>query len=95
VDLISEQLLAMLRCPETRTPLKLAASPLVATLNARVARRELKNRAGDILERPLDGGLLRQDGAVLYPIIDRIPVLLVDEAILLEQLPPAERPAAS
>jgi uncharacterized protein YbaR (Trm112 family) len=95
VDLISPELLAMVRCPETRAALKLAASPLIAALNARVARRELKNRAGDIVERPLDGGLLRQDAAVLYPIIDRIPVLLVDEAIPLEQLPPAERPASS
>ena len=95
MSLISEELLAMLVCPETRAPLKLATSPLVAALNARVARRELKNRAGDIVERPLDGGLLRQDGAVLYPIIDRIPVLLVDEAIPLEQLPTSERPAGS
>lgn len=93
MNLISDELLAMLVCPETRAPLKLAASPLVAALNARVARHELKNRAGDIVERPLDGGLLRQDGVVVYPIIDRIPVLLVDEAILLEQLPPGERPA--
>ena len=93
--MISEQLLAMVRCPETRAPLKLAAAPLIAALNARVERRELKNRAGDLVERPLDGGLLRQDNAVLYPIIDRIPVLLVDEAILLEQLPPAERPTGS
>jgi uncharacterized protein YbaR (Trm112 family) len=93
VNLISEELLAMLVCPEKRTPLKLAASPLIAALNTRVARRELKNRAGDVVERPLDGGLLRQDGVVLYPIIDRIPVLLVDEAIPLEQLPTSDRPA--
>ena len=49
--------------------------------------------------RPLKRGVafwaMRQDGAVLYPIIDRIPVLLVDEAIPLEQLPTAERPAGS
>jgi uncharacterized protein YbaR (Trm112 family) len=95
VNLISDELLAMLVCPETRTPLKLAPAPLVAALNARVARQELKNRAGDVIEQQLDGGLLRQDGVVVYPIIDRIPVLLVDEAIPLEQLPPGERPAAS
>jgi uncharacterized protein YbaR (Trm112 family) len=38
-----------------------------------------------VLETPLDGGLVRADGQVLYPIIDRIPVLLVDEGILLAQ----------
>ncbi len=85
----------MLVCPETRTPLKLASGQLVAALNARVSQRVLTNRAGDVLEQPLDGGLLRQDGTMLYPIIDRIPVLLVDEAIPLEQLPPGERSANS
>ena len=93
MNLISEQLLAMVRCPETRASLTMAAAPLVAALNARVARRDLKNRAGDIVEQPLDGALVRQDGVVLYPIINGIPVLLVDEGIPLEQLPPTERPA--
>jgi uncharacterized protein YbaR (Trm112 family) len=95
VNLISEQLLAMVRCPETRAPLTMAAAPLVAALNARVARRELKNRAGDLLEQPLDGALVRQDGAVLYPIINGIPVLVVDEGFPLEHLAPAERCAVS
>jgi uncharacterized protein YbaR (Trm112 family) len=73
----------------------LAAAPLIAAMNARIARGELKNRAGDVVERALDGGLLRQDNALVYPIIDRIPVLLIDEAILLEQLPPDQRPTGS
>lgn len=84
--MISPDLLDLLVCPENRTPLALADAGLVSRLNAAIGRKQLQNRAGQKLETPLDGGLLRADGQVVYPILDRIPVLLVDEGILLEQL---------
>jgi uncharacterized protein YbaR (Trm112 family) len=34
----------------------------------------------------VDGGLVREDGRILYPIRQRIPVLLVDEGIALDQV---------
>ena len=86
--LISPELLAILVCPEDRRPLRLADEPLVASLNQAIARRQLHNRGGDLLETPLDGGLVREDGSLLYPIVDGIPVLLVDEAILIGQSQP-------
>jgi uncharacterized protein YbaR (Trm112 family) len=81
--MISPEFLAILRCPEDHTKLTLADSALVQRLNTAVASKELKNRSGQAVEKPLDGGLLRADGQVLYPIIDRIPILLVDEGILV------------
>lgn len=78
------KLLDRIVCPETRTPLHVADNALVARLNEAIAAGRLKNRVGRQLESPLDGGLVREDGAVLYPIVDDIPVLLVDEAIELE-----------
>ena len=81
--MISPEFLAILRCPEDHSKLTLADSALVERINAAVAGKELKNRAGQAVEKPLDGGLLRADGQVLYPIIDRIPILLVDEGILV------------
>ena len=38
------------------------------------------------VETSLSGGLVRDDGTLLYPIVDEIPVMLVDEAIPLDQL---------
>jgi uncharacterized protein YbaR (Trm112 family) len=46
----------------------------------------LKNKGGEPVEAPLAGGLVREDNTLLYPIVDGIPVLLIDEAIPLEQI---------
>lgn len=78
----------MLVCPETRSELALAPADLIARLNQAIAASQLTNKAGQKLERKLDGGLLRADGSVLYPIVDDIPMLLVDEGIPLGQSAP-------
>jgi len=79
--MISKELLEILVCPQDRTPLELADPDLVARLNRLVAAGVLKNMAGDKVEQSLDGGLVREDGTLIYPIVDGIPVMLVDEAI--------------
>ena len=84
--MIGKELLDILVCPERRTPLTLADENLVAALNQAVAQRRLKNQAGERVEKMLDGGLVRDDHAVIYPVIDGIPIMLVDEAIPLDQL---------
>ena len=81
--LLTEQSLAMLRCPETRQKLQLIDAAHLAQLNEKIAARTLVNRSGTKLERPLDGGLVREDGQIVYPILDRIPILLADEGIQL------------
>ena len=40
---------------------------------------------GSIVESRWQGGLIREDGTLLYPITDGIPVLLIDGAIPLDQ----------
>ena len=73
----------ILACPETKEPVQLAEAELITELNSRIERGELKNRAGRTLENAIDGGLVREDGAYLYPIEDAIPIMLIDEAIPL------------
>jgi len=82
---IDPDFLASLICPESREPLSVADDGLVARVNKAVAGG-LKNQGGEAVEKPLDGGLVRADGKVLYPIWDAIPNLLVDEGIALDAL---------
>lgn len=81
--MIDTKLLHLLCCPESRQSLHLADKALVQSLNQQVAAGSLKNRAGQPLKDKLDGGLVREDKTVVYPIINKLPILLIEEGILL------------
>ncbi len=81
---ISQELLEILACPETKQPLTLAAETLVAQLNECIAQGALTNRVGETVTETLDGGLVREDGRYLYPIQDDIPIMLIDKAIAID-----------
>lgn len=80
---VSQDLLEILVCPETRQPLSLADGALLARLNAEIDAGRLRNRGGDKVAKRIDEGLLRQDGKVLYVVDDDIPVMLIEESIEL------------
>ncbi len=81
-----KDLLAILCCPETKQPVSLADPTLVRRLNEAVTDGTLRNKATKLVSEQLDGGLLRADQKILYPIRENIPVMLIDEGIPLEQL---------
>jgi uncharacterized protein YbaR (Trm112 family) len=78
---VSDELLEILVCPETKQPVSLAPAELLARLNERIRAGDLRNRGGEAVKKELAEGLVREDGAVLYPIDDDIPVMLVEESI--------------
>lgn len=80
---MNAELLSILRCPETRQTLAVADAAVVERLNAQVAAGTLRNATGQPVTVKLDGGLVRADGKALYPVRNNVPVLLVDEAIVL------------
>ena len=81
-----KRLIEFLVCPENQTPLEEADGPLLAKLNHAIAAGEVKNRGATKIVEPIVAGLVRQGGDYLYPVIDDIPVLLIDEAICLDQI---------
>ncbi len=79
--MISDELVRILACPETKQPVALAPAELLEKLNARIRQGTLRDTRGEVLAQPIEAGLLRQDGRVLYPIIDDIPRMLVERGI--------------
>lgn len=90
--MIDAQLLAILACPETRQPLQSAEPALLDAVNEAIAAGRATNRAGQVIREPVEELLVRQDGAVAYPVREEIPVLLVDEGIPLEGLAAKPKP---
>ena len=84
--MIGEDLLEILRCPQDKSRLHLADTELLDRLNQAIASGQVTNQSGTQVSEPLAGGLVREDNRVLYPIIDDLPVLLIDESIPLDSL---------
>jgi uncharacterized protein len=81
--MISQELLEILCCPETKQEVALADPKVIEQLNASIAQGRLQNRAGKTVTEKIEGGLLRKDGKFLYPIREGIPVMLIDESLPL------------
>ena len=84
--MVDPQLLEILVCPDTRQPVREAPGALVEQVNAAIRGGSLTNRGGETVREPIEGGLVREDGAWLYPVREGIPIMLIDEAIPLESL---------
>ena len=83
---ISQELLQILCCPRTKTPVVMLAPGQVARLNAAVEAGGLKYADGTAVDEPLEEGLVTTDGMTVYRIDDGIPVMLVEQAIHTGQL---------
>lgn len=84
--MVDASLVAILACPETHQPVTLADEATVQKVNAAIAAGTVKNRDGEAVAEPIEAGLVREDGAYLYPVRDDIPVMLIGEAIPLAGL---------
>ena len=83
---MDKKLLTILCCPVTHKGLALARGDLLKSVNNAISDGKLKNRDGAVLEAPLAEALVTDDGKLMYPVNDGIPVLLEGESVSLEQL---------
>jgi len=80
---VSQELLEILVCPETKQPVQPASAEVLERLSAQVAAGTLRNRSGEKVGTAPIEGLVREDGKILYPVEDDIPVMLIEESIEL------------
>ena len=78
---VSPELLEILVCPETKQPVRPASPDELARLNAAIRAGGKRTRGGRALSDEIAEGLLREDGRILYPVDDGIPVMLIEESI--------------
>ena len=78
--------LDMICCPETKLDLTVADSSIIEKINDKIKQGELKTQAGILVDEQIDGGLMRVDEKVIYPVKSNIPIMLKDQAILVSDL---------
>jgi uncharacterized protein YbaR (Trm112 family) len=83
---LGADLLGLLCCPETRQSLVLAPPEMVVRLETLRAAGTLRNRGGKVVAESIREGLLRADGAVFYPVSDGIPLLVLEEGVMVPQI---------
>ena len=83
---MDKKLLAILVCPVTHKGLSVAPASLLKNVNSAIDEGRLERRDGQAVSVALDEALITDDGKLLYPVSDGIPVLLEDQSIRLDQL---------
>jgi len=79
--MLDPDLLALLRCPITHSPLSLASERVLEQLNELIEQRHLTSRLHLTVEVPLDGALLNNECSWALPIHGEIPDLNPDDAL--------------
>lgn len=80
---VDPELLAILRCPESLQPVRLADDSVVRRLQDQARQGSLQNLQGEKVAADFEALLLREDGKRAYLVRDGIPVMLIDEALAL------------
>lgn len=82
--MLPTEVLKIVSCPASGQKLSLADSDLISKLNANIRAGTLINRGKKTVNLEIQSGLIREDMRYLYPIRSGIPILLIDDAILIE-----------
>ncbi len=78
---VDRKLLEILCCPISKTPLTNLTQEKLDKLNSTISSGEALYVDGKKVKDPLTEGLITEDGKVIYPVQDNIPVLLEEKGI--------------
>ena len=83
---MDKRLLNILCCPVSHKGLTVARGDLLKKINTAIEAGGVLNRDGARLSEPLAEALITDDGKLMYPVNEGIPVLLEGESIGMEQV---------
>ncbi len=89
---IAPELLEILCCPISRSPLTLLSDVEIDALNARIAAGSVRYHDGSPVVDPLSQGLITPDRHYVYRIDEELPIMLPDRAILMTENTSAPAP---
>jgi uncharacterized protein YbaR (Trm112 family) len=78
---VNGKLLEILCCPVSKTPLTVLGRQKLEKLNRAIENGEALYVGGEKVTEPLQEGLITEDGKVIYPVQDDIPILLEEKGI--------------
>jgi len=78
---VNGKLLEILCCPVSKTPLTVLGRQKLDKLNNAIKSGEALFVDGENVTEPLQEALVTEDGKVIYPVQDNIPVLLEEKGI--------------
>jgi uncharacterized protein YbaR (Trm112 family) len=78
---VDRKLLEILCCPVSKTPLTVLTQEKLDKLNGTISSGEALYVDGAKVKDLLTEGLITEDGKVIYPVQDDIPVLLEEKGI--------------
>jgi uncharacterized protein YbaR (Trm112 family) len=78
---VNGKLLEILCCPVSKSPLTVLGRQKLDKLNDAITKGEALFVGGEKVTEPLQEGLITEDGKVIYPVQDDIPILLEEKGI--------------
>jgi len=83
---VDGKLLEILCCPVSKVPLNRLQHAKLEKLNQAIASGAVQYVHGQAVTAPLKEALITEDGKVIYPVVDDIPILLEEKGIGTVQL---------
>ncbi len=78
---LNEELLAILCCPVTKTPVRLLDGGELARLNQAIEAGRVSHVDRSAVEQQLEEGLITRDGVMIYVVDSGIPIMLEEKGI--------------
>ena len=88
-------LIQMLRCPVTNSPLTEAATATIESLNRQIESGDAVNQSGEAVTGKLECGFINENRSLIFPVRRGIVILIADQAIETNGLKALERPESN